>query len=83
MLPGGEGGEDLAKPAQLHVRTDGNLDSSFAQNVQGGLGDKASTEHEHLPVERRERVTRLAQVRAEYAMANDIATAFHTGPTPQ
>lgn len=42
-----------AKPAQLHVRTDGNLDTSFAQNVQGGLGDKARTEHEHLTVERR------------------------------
>lgn len=32
-------------------RTDSNLDTGFTQNVQGGLGDKASAEHKHLAVE--------------------------------
>lgn len=66
-----------------HIRTDGNLDSSFAQNVQGGLGDKASTEHEHLPVERRKDSHQISPSPSECAMANDIVLAFHTGPTPQ
>lgn len=44
------------------LRTNGDLNAGFTQNVQSRLCDEASAEHKHLAVRGRQQVSRLSRL---------------------